>query len=204
MKDYKYKNVYDVDRFFDSLEVSTTVYELARQYNQVPCDKRRIRYIPTNIFIEMENDIFAKDCLKLSELLPYCNGNNMYFVEPKLEGEFIKFNNNGEFVNHEQYSATIQAFSHWTYYRSAKRLVVNDLQGVVNKEKNEYILTDPVVVHESVSKMYFSSTNGSQKGIEVFRKVHACNSVCQSLGLEPLNNNTDLNGSTLMLTRIIN
>ena len=62
-----------------------------------------------------------------------------------MEGAYLKYNTNGGWVNPivSQYSDTTQAFSHYTWVKSGKQLVVCDLQGVTKGDK--IFLTDPEI-----------------------------------------------------------
>ena len=48
---------------------------------------------------------------------------------------------------YEQYS--IQAFSHWTYHSSDGKYLFCDCQGMYDKKKGIFILTDPVIVSQT-------------------------------------------------------
>ncbi|EDR30015.1 elongation factor 2 kinase, putative [Entamoeba dispar SAW760] len=180
LKDFIEPTFTSLVKYLHSLELNCAVEELASEFNQVNTSFKRINFIPTYLFVECDQCLIGKSVLSYDELMMVCK-KQVYFVEPELNGEFVKFNDNDYWVNSEMYSATAQAFSHWTYFRTARRLIVVDLQGVVNKEKNEYILTDPAVHHESLSKYFFSSTNLGQNGIAHFFESHECNSVCKQL-----------------------
>ncbi|BFU20672.1 elongation factor-2 kinase, putative [Entamoeba histolytica HM-1:IMSS-B] len=182
LKDFIEPTFASLTKYLHSLELNCAVEELASEFNQINTSFKRIKFIPTYLFVECDQHLIGKPVLSYEELMMVCK-KQIYFVEPELNGEFIKFNDNNSWVNSEMYSATAQAFSHWTYFRTAKRLIVVDLQGVINKEKSEYILTDPAVHHESQSKYFFSSTNLGQNGIAHFFESHQCNAVCKQLNI---------------------
>ena len=102
-------------------------------------------------------------------------------IEPFIEGKYEKFNTNNGWVSKSPYSATLQAFSHYTYEESKKKLVIVDLQGVATE--HELILTDPAIQHMDDSK--FGPTNFGQVGIWKFFKSHTCNDICTTMGLTP-------------------
>ena len=98
--------------------------------------------------------------------------------------EFTKFNSNFAYVPESKdhtLNATCQAFSHYTWVRSGKQLVVCDLQG--KKVGADVILTDPAI-HDSVCVLHHGSTNLGEKGIEQFFRLHKCNNVCRAMQLE--------------------
>ena len=92
---------------------------------------------------------------------------------------FKKWNNNCGYVSETNYSATLDAFSHWTYTVTEGFLMVVDLQGVDRDDK--YILTDPSV---HCKEPRFGLTNLGDYGMEQFFKSHRCGSVCEAMKLE--------------------
>ena len=58
-----------------------------------------------------------------------------YYLEPYIEGEYIKFNKNG-LVNEFQeiYHPILQTFSHFTYCYSEGKMLVTDIQGAVQDQ----------------------------------------------------------------------
>ncbi|ELP95213.1 elongation factor 2 kinase, putative [Entamoeba invadens IP1] len=183
LKDFIKQRGKDVYQFLDILELNSAVEQLAFEFNQV-CDTfKRINFVPVSIFVVCDTTLWNVKTLTYDQLKRIALDNKMYFIEPMLKGTFVKFNDNNSMVNTELYSATIQAFSHWSYFRTAKRLIVCDLQGIIRPDKNDYLLTDPAIHHESVTKYYFSLTNLSQRGMSQFFSTHQCNAVCHSLGI---------------------
>ena len=92
---------------------------------------------------------------------------------------FKKWNNNCGYVSEKNYSATLDAFSHWTYTVTEGFLMVVDLQGVDRDDK--YILTDPSI---HCKEPRFGLTNLGNYGMEQFFKSHRCGSVCEAMKLE--------------------
>ena len=89
---------------------------------------------------------------------PYCT------QEVALEGVWEKYNNNhGLVISNPTPDGTdhdvIQAFSHWTHYVTDGQMVVVDCQGVFNKSKNAFLLTDPALHCKDVTR--FGGTNVS-------------------------------------------
>lgn len=56
-------------------------------------------------------------------------GKPLYHLEHFVEGDYIKYNSNSGYVD-ETLRATPQAFSHFTFERSAHQLIVVDVQGL--------------------------------------------------------------------------
>jgi len=86
-----------------------------------------------------------------------------------------------------------QAFSHFTYEKSKKMLMVVDLQGVftINADgtKKVYKLTDPVIHKRRTNKNFsmrkwnFGRTDRNEKGMQAFFETHKCTDACRLLGL---------------------
>ena len=86
-----------------------------------------------------------------------------------------------------------QAFSHFTYENSKRKLMVVDLQGVftVNKAYGTkvYELTDPVIHQRPSGKkgerkmMNFGRTDRGIMGMKAFFESHECTDACKFLGL---------------------
>jgi hypothetical protein len=83
-----------------------------------------------------------------------------------------------------------QAFSHFSYEKSKKYLMVVDLQGIFRVKKDgtkEYVLTDPAIHKRRKSKKLrnwsFGPTDRGEKGMRAFFDTHECNDACRLLGL---------------------
>lgn len=84
-----------------------------------------------------------------------------------------------------------QAFSHFTYHHTRRKLLVCDLQGVLsNSDGGEdragvFELTDPVIHYRSSSghSQVFGKTDLGEKGVRKFFQTHQCNEVCHLLGV---------------------
>jgi hypothetical protein len=87
-----------------------------------------------------------------------------------------------------------QAFSHFTYVKTKKQLMVVDLQGVFKVHANkttEYVLTDPAIHKRRRPKRKnqlagwtFGRTDRGEKGMQAFFDSHECSDACRLLGLE--------------------
>ena len=86
----------------------------------------------------------------------------------------------------------LQAFSHFSYWNSGRKMLVCDLQGIMSDSPPEdescagvFELTDPVVHYKSQSgrKQVYGRTDLGKKGMHRFFQTHDCNAVCRLLGL---------------------
>merc|ERR1712070_208163 len=77
------------------------------------------------------------------------------------------------------FSATMEAFAHFTYDVTGGYLMITDLQGVKEDGEN-YILSDPAI---HCKDMRFGFTNLLTRGFDMFFQTHKCNRICQTLSL---------------------
>ena len=107
-------------------------------------------------------------------------------LEPMICGNWEKYNNNHGLVvpsptpEHNTNHEIVQAFSHWTYVISGKRLMVVDCQGVFDATANEFTLTDPAI-HCTDDATMFGGTNLGKDGVLRFFETHKCNEYCRAL-----------------------
>merc|ERR1712211_228456 len=78
-----------------------------------------------------------------------------------------------------------QAFSHFTYRKSKRRMLVCDLQGVLTSSTSPplFELTDPVIHYRSFigRQNAFGRTDRGKRGIHNFFKTHVCTELCRML-----------------------
>jgi len=104
--------------------------------------------------------------------------------EPYIAGSYVKYNNNNGWKS-EEFAASAQAFSHFSWQFTYGSLMVVDLQGV------NYVLTDPQIHTEGDGRGLFGEGNLGDRGIASFFASHVCNSVCASLKLVPFASGED-------------
>jgi len=97
-------------------------------------------------------------------------------LEPFLEGEFEKFNDN---TGHVFGCKTAQAFSHLTWEDSKHTEMMCDVQGIVGGYYSDALL------HTVDGQAYGGGRHGNRgkRGITDFLDSHKCNSICAALNL---------------------
>lgn len=110
----------------------------------------------------------------------------IYNVEPYIHGDFTKLTNNWSFVDKKgQGSKLVLAFSHFTYEKSNRTLLIVDHQGWTSSDHvSTTFLTDPQI--HCVDKKFFGTGNLGVRGILKFwEDMHTeCNDICWQLGLQ--------------------
>lgn len=153
-------------RYMEVSETQKIATSYATQYN---CEKPH--GTPKIYFLNVDVLDFGK---KASQ--------RWYTMEKYMEGEYEKFNNNTGWVSHyrDPVSDTVQAFSHYTWVKSGKKLVICDLQGW--RTEGGLFLTDPAIHSEEYLR--YGRTNLGPKGITRFFQTHNCNDICGMMNLE--------------------
>ena len=106
------------------------------------------------------------------------NGEDVVFtMEPMLKGIYEKHNNNVGQVFTQNHTA--EAFSHFTFESSNKKLLVCDLQGVGG------MYTDPQI-HSIDGGEEFGLGNLGTEGIRKWLATHKCGPLCTALELPPI------------------
>ena len=96
-------------------------------------------------------------------------------VEQRIHGNYVKYNNNWDW--NDERRNTPQAFSHFTWEESGRKICIVDLQGVGDR------WTDPQI--HSVDQRGYGKGNMGMRGITAFLNNHRCNAICKALKLPP-------------------
>ena len=155
-------------RYLENYHAHLTALVYAKQFNRdKPSTAESLKFVSPSL-LEIKED---------SKWRHFC-------VEPYIEGAYQKFNSNAGYVaESSQINDVLQAFSHYTWQKSGKRLIVCDLQGVVTE--SGILLTDPSIHSCNEELLRYGATNLGSKGIETFFATHTCNTVCKEMKLQP-------------------
>ncbi|KAG0555935.1 hypothetical protein KC19_11G014000 [Ceratodon purpureus] len=164
------REVHKRERYWAQMEVQSVSAHMANEFNRRTSNMKNVKRVE---FTEVTT-------------LEVGTGANVkyYNMESLLEGEWLRYSNNGGYVNTMDYAAVLQAFTHWTHERSRGLLMVTDLQGVriENSDgENVFNLCDPAIHCTDVLR--FTRTNLGAEGFKLFFDTHKCNDVCEKLGL---------------------
>ncbi|OAQ98531.1 hypothetical protein LLEC1_02776 [Akanthomyces lecanii] len=136
-------------------------------------------------FNSMVSEQYSLDFIVVTSLTPRSavgDAEACLSLEPLIDGEYVKYNSNGGWVNPKNDSDPVymaaQAFSHFTFERSLGRFLVSDLQGVGR------VLTDPSVHTLDEERFRLTETNLRQEGFLFFFSTHKCNALCEQLKLK--------------------
>jgi hypothetical protein len=129
-------------------------------------------------------------------------GEEVFFIEPFIEGHFTKYVNNTGVVfrnpseklkENVEYCAAYEeiflkacALAHFSFVNSKGKVMVLDIQGA------GFTMTDPELAsmqlthtsEDGTRENLFGGGNQGQKGINKFLEVHTCNKYCLLLGLD--------------------
>jgi len=177
-------------RYFEEWDPDVITHRRAKKmadmFNSVPkSDSRTVQvFIPAIAEIQRRGGFYL---LFLFNVAPMGKEHKYVSIEPYLSGDYKKFNDNKGGT--DKHSPLLQAFSHWTFYKSAYKYLLCDLQGV--QRGNEYLITDPCIHSE---KRIHGPTDLGDVGMLKFLRGHKCNSICKEIALP--NNTVEYKPST--------
>ena len=176
IKESKYEK--SLDHKKSEYLLAVQIYGIADSYAKL-FNQEKPSYAPEVYFIEVKYYERQERIKGHLVLVPY-------LYEKYMEGKYSKYNTNGGWVapNTDRYSVTLQAFSHFSWTKSKKKLVICDLQGVVNS--NKIFLTDPAIhcIDYMVLQPKKGGNNLGLPGIQKFFRTHICNDICHKMELE--------------------
>jgi hypothetical protein len=154
---------------FQNVEQQMIARHYAAQYNKLGPPKR-VDFLEASA-IELVDRARARMPLAL----------RIAGLEPYLAGDYVKWNSNfGWVAGADNARNTPQAFSHFTYEKSKRQIIIVDIQGVGDR------FTDPVIhTRDRAGDELFAGNLGIE-GIEQFLLTHRCNPLCRALHLPPL------------------
>lgn len=170
----------------NDLQTQTMAAFLTKQFSLLPECKKKVSYLKASL-------------VEFKEGGEQCVGQLERLLDLKSAEDFIKWNNNDSFARDAadpEYSATLNALSHWTYEISNHYLVLVDVQGL--QESMSFILTDPAIHCTDTSR--FGVTNLGSDGIGNFLAAHTCNALCVSLSLPRTNSSRSVVARDTLLT----
>jgi Alpha-kinase family/von Willebrand factor type A domain len=111
--------------------------------------------------------------------------------EESVERHAGNFNSSDEEPDDQDPSAYLQAFSHFTYLFTNRKVLVCDLQGVLNTDSvpPKFELSDPAIHYRSWKgrRAVFGNTDKGQEGISSFFRTHKCTKICEHMKLSRKN-----------------
>ncbi|KXS19165.1 kinase-like protein [Gonapodya prolifera JEL478] len=119
------------------------------------------------------------------------DGDRVWMVEDLLDA-WTKWSNNAEVTRDDEYGRLLSAFSHFSYEKSGKRLLISDNQGYCDESSAgalKFRLTDPAVhilSPEFAELEHELDANNGQEGKHAFLRSHKCSDWCRGLGLPPV------------------
>ncbi|ELP92474.1 elongation factor 2 kinase, putative [Entamoeba invadens IP1] len=177
----RFNKIRSFECYIETVERQMLCESFAEEYNQLRVTPLQLHFVPLTLFLAINTRDTRYDGVTLSRAQLRSLGENFFFVEPLLSGEFLKFNSNNGDVWIDTFHASLHAFSHWTWVVSNHQLLVADLQGVF--QDKWFYLTDPAVLSSTDDEFKYSPTNLGEEGIQRFFKTHRCNQVCIGLGI---------------------
>lgn len=171
------KDEIELKRYLECYHAHITAMMYATMFNkEKPPDVENLEFVSPSLFLVKTDSKWR-----------------CFFVEPYIKGDFKKFNNNGGYVfqapsemeSASHTSDALQAFSHYSWQKSRRQILVCDLQGVMT-EKGA-LLTDPSI-HSCNEDLCFGCTDLVSHGVDKFFDSHQCNKVCKAMKLEQYSN----------------
>ena len=166
LKYYKSSGGEDAMAFYQTrLKIYVTAVAYTSTFNQEDSrlrDDLSLEFTPLNVIQFQKLNGPTSDALFVAEVF--------------IEGEIVNLglDSSVRFYN------LLQAFSHYTWVKSERTLLINDFQGPKLPSRSRIMMTDPVI-HSSDAPGKYGVTDLGREGIENFFKTHVCSQICDSL-----------------------
>ena len=147
------------------LDKTIELYELSRS---LAFSFNRFKYVPSIRYV----DVSVYQVTSAHQIGPRLN--EFVCVEDYIPGEFTKWCSNLGYISLS--SELMPAFMHWSWVNSGGQQMIADLQGV--RTDSEFILTDPVIMSNTVDGGQYGCTDTGIEGIAMFFLRHSCNKFC--------------------------
>lgn len=112
-----------------------------------------------------------------------CTRGAFYLLEPLLKGTVEKFDSGKEGATQSPYFDLLQTFSHYTWVKSRKTLLICNHQGFKERMKERLTLIDPTI-HTVECEGKYGPLDMGKDAIEAFFEAHTCSPVCEQMKLE--------------------
>ena len=136
VKVFKDEYAQNIDLLVPDLYSSIRAVELAKEFNDTILPKLDIKEAPVKMkFIVPMMATVDESTMTKSDTHRRKNNKiakqEYVAIEEFIEGDYVKFNSNGGYENQEL-SELMPAFTHWTWEREHRKMMVCDLQGELN------------------------------------------------------------------------
>ena len=167
VKKFKSEHVRSASQWNVDLKLLAESQCFAKKFNQTMQPKREINFAKAFLAKTVET-AKARSWARVE----------IVCVEPFLEGRFVKvLSNSGVFKDSEE-AKIASAFSHWTWAETGGKMLICDLQGVM-QDDGSWLLTDPAVLTPKVGT--FGPTDLGLPGMHAFWFSHKCSEMCEHL-----------------------
>ena len=152
-----------IDHYMKQLEIRLVATAYAREFNRdksKPQDTCSIEFAPL-------------DVVQCSE------GGTVFLQEPLLKGTVENLDRDRRLP----YFDLLQAFTHYTWIKSRKRLIICNHQGFKERMKRRLTLIDPTI-HTVESESKYGQQDVGKDGIKAFFDGHKCSTICEQMKLD--------------------
>lgn len=178
VKMFKSEHVHSASQWNVDLKLLAESQGLAHKFNQTMLKRRGINFAKPFLAKTVERGSIGLLALLEERPQPRVHLDEIVCVEPFLEGRFVKvLSNSGVFKDSEE-AKIASAFSHWTWAETGGKMLICDLQGVM-QDDGSWLLTDPAVLTPKVGT--FGPTDLGLPGMHAFWFSHKCSEMCEHL-----------------------